>query len=380
MNKEMKYDYDKALKAYHKGELNKSLKYCEDGISKNLKNSSLLNLKGLILYLKGDLEEAITVWKINKDFNDDNMAKTYIKDAKKDCVRKQEFEKARELIKDLHINDAIKILNICKESDFNSIQVNNLLALCEFKKGEYNKSREYIGKSLSIDNHNTNAIAIRKQLDKFTERKSNSLVALIILLIVCITGISVMKIVNYKNKENKLVEGNIINNNMQLTVIDDLSKESGDEVSEKEEIVKENNNEIKEDEDIEEELSITPEEIEKSYINASTYFSDGNYKEAIDSLEKVNKGLFKHYLNDDILFLIGSSYEKLEDVNNFIKYFEEYISLYENGDYIEEVYYKLALQYKDINKNKSREYANKLINNYPESIYNNVNIDSILTN
>lgn len=380
MNKEMKYDYDKALKAYHKGELNKSLKYCEDGISKNLKNSSLLNLKGLILYLKGDLEEAITVWKINKDFNDDNMAKTYIKDAKKDCVRKQEFEKARELIKDLHINDAIKILNICKESDFNSIQVNNLLALCEFKKGEYNKSREYIGKSLSIDKHNTNAIAIRKQLDKFTERKSNSLVALIILLIVCITGISVMKIVNYKNKENKLVEGNIINNNMQLTVIDDLSKESGDEVSEKEEIVKENNNEVKEDEDIEEELSITPEEIEKSYINASTYFSDGNYKEAIGSLEKVNKGLFKHYLNDDILFLIGSSYEKLEDVNNFIKYFEEYISLYENGDYIEEVYYKLALQYKDINKNKSREYANKLINNYPESIYNNVNIDSILTN
>ena len=380
MNKEMKYDYDKALKSYHKGELNKALKYCEDGISKNLKNNSLLNLKGLILYLKGDLEEAITVWRINKDFNDDDMAKTYIKDAKNDGVRKQEFKKARELIKDLHINDAIEALNVCKESDFNSIQVNNLLALCEFKKGEYNKSREYIGKSLSIDKYNTNAIDIRKQLDKFTERKNNSLVALIILLIVCITGISVIKVVNYKNKENKLVEGNVVNNNTQGTVIDYLSKDSSDEVSKKEEIVKENNNEIEEDEDIEEEVAITPEEIEKAYINASTYFSDGNYKTVIDSLEKVNKGLFEHYLNDDIVFLIGSAYEELEDVNNFIKYFEEYISLYENGNYIEEVYYKLALQYKDINKNKSREYANKLIDNYPESIYNNVNIDSILTN
>lgn len=380
MNKEMKYDYDKALKAYHKGELNKALKYCEDGISKNLKNNSLLNLKGLILYLKGDLEEAITVWRINKDFNDDNMAKTYIKDAKDDGVRKQEFKKARELIKDLHINDAIEALNVCKESDFNSIQVNNLLALCEFKKGEYNKSREYIDKSLSIDKHNTNAIAIRKQLDEFTGRRNNSLLAVIILLIVCISSISVIKVVNYKNKENKLVEGNAINNNTQGTVIDELSKESSDEVSEKEEVVKEKNNEIKEDEDIEEEISITPEEIEKSYIDASTYFSDGNYKAARDSLEKVNKRLFEHYLNDDILFLMGSSYEKLEDTNNFIKYFEEYISLYENGDYIEEVYYKLALQYNDINKNKSREYANKLIDNYPESIYNNVNIDSILTN
>ena len=134
------------------------------------------------------------------------------------------------------------------------------------------------------------------------------------------------------------------------------------------------------EENIEEVKSFSSEEIEEYYIRASTYFADGNYAEARNNLDKVIKQSVGNYLNDDILFLLASTYEKLEDINNSIKYFEEYISLYEKGNYIQEVYYKLALQYKSINIEKSKQYANKLRDNYPESIYNNNNIDSILVN
>ena len=203
----MKSDYEKALRLYHKGELKKALDCCEQGISKNLKNNSVLNLKGLILYLEGDLEGAITVWKINKDFNDDEMSKTYIRDAENDSEREKEFKKARILIKDLHIKEAIESLNICGESDFNSIQVNNELALCEFRKGEYNKSREYINKALAINKGDINTIAIKKELDEFTETKNNKKLVILILL-VCIVIVLVIIIFNLKGKEDKISNSN----------------------------------------------------------------------------------------------------------------------------------------------------------------------------
>lgn len=361
----MKKDYEKALKLYHNGELKEALKYCEEGISKNLKNNSLLNLKGLILYLKGDLEGAITVWKINRDFNEDEMSKTYIRDAENDVERKKEFEKAKILIKDLHINEAIESLNICKESDFNSIQVNNSLALCEFRKGEYDKSRAYIYKSLQINKRDVNALAIQKELNQFTETKSNKSIVKI-LIVVCTISILSVSIFALKGKVDKSPENNnnIVNNNENK--VNDINK---DEIKE----------DIKEDPIIEEK-TFTKEEIEQYYIDGSTYFDNENYIEAKNSLYKIVKQSQGNHLNDDILFLLGSTYEKLEEHSDSIKYFEEYITLYENGDYIEEVYYKLALQYKDIDIEKAKEYANKLMYNYPESIYNNTNIDSILIN
>lgn len=372
MNKEMKDDYEKALKLYHKGELKKALKCCEEGISKNLKNNSVLNLKGLILYLKGDLEDAITVWKINKDFNGDEISKAYIKDAENDQEREKEFKKAQTYIKDLHINEAIESLNICKESDFNSIQVNNLLALCEFRKGEYGKSRAYINKALEIDKWDRNTLAIRKELDEFTETRSKK--SLVTILLICIISISVIIIWNFKSKEDKQLNSNGVVNNIEEEDTDRIEDSIVDENK------VESNEEVKENKEIIEEKTVSLEEIEESYILASTYFEEGNYLGAKESLEKVVKQSIGNHLNDDILFLIGSTYEELDDMNNFIKYFDEYISLYENGDYIEEVYYKLALKYKNIDINKSKNYANKLIYNYSESIYNNSNIDSILEN
>lgn len=44
-------------------------------------------------------------------------------------------------------------------------------------------------------------------------------------------------------------------------------------------------------------------------------------------------------------------------INEAIQYYEEYIGKYDET-YIEEIYYKLALAYENIDLNKSKEYAN----------------------
>lgn len=229
----------------------------------------------------------------------------------------------------------------------------------------------YIKKALLINKRDINTISIKKELDKFTESSNNKM--LLILIGVFVIGISLIIIFNLKQKQDKISSlNNNITNNTQIEDIDNNIEENIEDIEGVDEL-------IPSIESIEEEI-FTSEDIEKYYIGASTNFEDGNYLDAKINLNKIVSQSKGNHLNDDILFLLGSTYEKLEDINNSIKYFEEYISQYENGDYIEEVYYKLALNYKNINLENAKIYANKLIYNYPESIYNNSKIDSIISN
>ena len=132
-NKQKNKLYIKATKYYENGEIDKALKICEEGMTDNLKDASIINLKGLLLYLKGDLEGAIAAWKINSDFNDDPIAKSYIGDSKSDYKRLESYKKSIKLIKDLKIDEAIAELNTCLESDFNFLNVAMALSQCYIK-------------------------------------------------------------------------------------------------------------------------------------------------------------------------------------------------------------------------------------------------------
>ncbi len=88
MKNNNKKEYKKALNLYNNGYIDKAIEICEIGISRSLEDSNLLNLKGLLLYLKGELEEAISLWKINKYHNDDEIAKAYLKDIEIDFNRR----------------------------------------------------------------------------------------------------------------------------------------------------------------------------------------------------------------------------------------------------------------------------------------------------
>ena len=109
-------------------------------------------------------------------------------------------------------------------------------------------------------------------------------------------------------------------------------------------------------------------------------FAEENYDAAREILEDTVLYSENNHLNDDIIFLLASTYERLGMNDQAIKSFEKYISSYENGNYIEESYYKISLLYKDLNTDKSKYYAKELASKYSNSIYNNSNIDDILNN
>ena len=139
MNKKAKRAYNKAMDYYEKGKINKALEICEDVLSEGLDNPAVLNFKGLLLYQKGNLTEAITAWKINRDLNNDDIAKNYIKDAMADERRLDLYKQAEKALRQLKVDMALDLFNRCSESDFNAIKVNTGIAMCYQKKVIYIK-------------------------------------------------------------------------------------------------------------------------------------------------------------------------------------------------------------------------------------------------
>ncbi|MCF0148929.1 MAG: hypothetical protein HUJ77_11105 [Clostridium sp.] len=158
--------YEKALYLYNNGNIEKAIEICEKEMSRDLADSKVLNLKGLLLYLKGDLKDATDTWKINRDYNDDEISRLYLKDAENDFKKLELYKEAKELIENLSIGEAIDRLEKCKESDFNFIKVNNALAACYFIKGDEGKVKEHLEKVFKLDKNNKEAKEIKNNYKK----------------------------------------------------------------------------------------------------------------------------------------------------------------------------------------------------------------------
>lgn len=297
----------------------------------------------------------------------------------KDESREKLFKEAERLVNNLAINEAIERLLICSESDFNMIKVNNLLALCYLRKGDYDNSKLYLNKVLSIDKNNSTAKKIYKEINEFLEVKSNTKIFVpLLLLIFIITAITI----SYKSG----LINKIINREKNELIYEDKSKTENKEEEENNREIKENNkaaeeNNKEESDNLKEENKVTPltnEEIQSNYEKASTYFEEENYKASKDLLIITLNSAENNHLHDDILFLLASSYDRLNEVEYAIKYFDEYLLKYDYGNYSQEAYYRMALIYKDKDINKSKKYAKELADKYPKSIYNNQNINTIL--
>lgn len=353
--------YEKALSLFNEGNIDKAIEICDREMSKDLTNSNIINLKGLLLYLKGNLEDSIALWNINKNYNDDSISSSYIKDIQKDFERKELYEEAKELINKLEIDKAIEILNLCSESDFNFININNDLALCYYKKGNYEKVRECLEKVFSLDKDNSIAKEINGELNstyrcnnKRTVRNKIFWGAMIALGIIIIIFIGKEKFINYELEKIDLVQS--LENNDKI--------EDNKYIVEKESITK---------------RELTDDEIRENYIMATELYDEGNYEKVKEILEETISNLKGGHLDDDIIFLLGATYEMLENRDKAIEFFDKYINEYANGSYIEEVYYRAALLYKDKDINISKDYANKILINYPDSIYNNSYVEEIMS-
>lgn len=389
MKDENKKHYEKALSLYNKGYIDKAIEVCEIGISNSLKDSKLLNLKGLLLYIKGNLEEATAIWKINKDYNNDLISKSYLEDSKSDFQRYVLYKEAESLIENMYIDEALENLLECSNSDFNAIEVNNLLAIAYIKKGQYDNSKLCLEKVLSFDKKNMKANEILKDINELLDTKnisrlligSISVISVLLIAFVTVYSLGILDI-NLNGSDTKRIIGfkiekveNKKNDEVNNIEENNLSKDEANNVQD---------SNLNKDEEFNSELVsnehilLTNIEIQNNYEEASIYFKEKNYENAINILEETKEASSNHYLNDDIIFFLASSYDKLGNSEKAIEVFEDFISIYKQGNYSQEVYYRLILLYSEKDINKSKEYAKEFIEIYPSSIYNNNKVKEIL--
>lgn len=385
--------YKKATIHYEKGELAKALKECELGIAEDLKDSALLNLKGIILYQKGLLNEAIITWNINREYNDDSMAKSYIKDAKSDEEREKLYLKGEKLLKELKVDEALKLFAKCRESDFNGIKVNTAIGLCYFKKGMFDESRYYVLNALKIDKDYEGAKRILKELNEIGSDSKNfnksGLVAICLILILCgglFYMVKNLKVDASKSEALTVIEEKPVENEEVIeekfdfsTLLEAVRTENVDKMYfllkdvDKNKLNKKELSEIEELEDI-----LKNKGVDYFYKNSQNYIKDGDYNKAREEIRKAYDYGKEHYLFQHIVYFRGQIAQKLNNSNDSIRYYEEYIKQFYKETYTEEVLYNLVILNKDKDRKKSKAYAEKLVKDYPKSMYNNNIVKGII--
>lgn len=419
--------YLKALNLYEKGYIDNAIDVCEESISINMKNTASINLKGLLYYFKGDIEGAKSLWKLNSQLNGDEVFKKYLHSVKDDEQRLLEYTKAIKFMQKSKIQEALQLLLQCKESDYNCINVNNAIATCYIKLRDYNKAVVYIKDVLKLDRKNQVAIKSKKIVVKngiknkeFHLNGANFLltkviIGCILIALVCSTGGIFYKKYYRKPatesvKRNKVAEKNIdkckakekannknISTNKNSNTKNDVNKDLKKEAFPKADFEKglnekdyyklydyvtvwKNKNININDKMLfsKGEETLKKEGIKCFYNKGKEYlFSQNNYKNAINEFKKAYDLDKENYLYQDVVYMIGVSYHNLGDVESAIRYFEEYDKNFRNGSYEDEVLYRLVNINKSLNNKKFEVYAERLVDNYPNSQYNNSLIKSL---
>jgi tetratricopeptide (TPR) repeat protein len=399
--------YVKAIRYYNEGHLEKALETCEKCISENVNNASAVNLKGLLCYLKGELEGAQALWRMNYHINKDLVSKKYLEDSKNDEEKKKLYKEAIKLLKEIKIKEALELLELCKNSDFNTINVDNYITLCYIKLGDYSKAQSSIEQVLRVDRTNREALSHRKELIEFgIIKRERSVLKYSAAVIFCVFLLSAAAIMFNKNKSPET--GSVVKNTAETQIVKNneviADKENTEKPVEnvKEEFPSEAFKKAIDEANYEELYRITSvwqekplkdgelrvlehakEQLSKKgveyfYNKGRGIFSSKDFNKAIDSFLKAYAYGHENYLLSHITYMLGVSYQRVGDFENSVKYYSEYGDKYPSGDYEQTIIYELALIYKDVDGVKSKSYAERLVNLYPKSIYNNSIINEIL--
>jgi len=411
-----KKNYMKAMNYYYEGNFEKALIYCEKSLELGRGNSAALNLKGLLLYLKGDLEEARNQWKINYRLNNDDVARKYLEDSNKDKENLKLFNEGKAAFAQLKIKEALELFKNCEKSHFNFISLNNYLAQCYIKLGQYNNAEKHINEVLKTDKNNKMATETVKLMNdlgviKYKKKYSNKILVGSSAALILLISLSIYTFIKVSyNKNNLIVEDNNKKNNEQkqeLSVKEEKEEEINKnkvEENKKEEnkfpfeelkihidnskyddiikILKDYKNSVLNDNEkqmyIKASNFINKEAIKVYYDKAEEFRNKGDYKNSIKELEKIYEFSEGNYLYEHIIYMLALSYEKESDITTSIKYYEIYANKFKGGDYIENVIYNLAVLNENTNIEKSKKYANEIINKFPYSQFNNSKIENIL--
>lgn len=432
--------YIMALDKYNNGYIDKAIQLCEESISINIKNSAAINLKGLLYYLKGDLENSQKLWKMNYQVNKDDVSQRYLGDSKEDNERQRLYSLALKFINELKINEALDALKKCTESDYNYINVNNYITMCYFNKGDYDKAAEHIDKVLKLDKNNSIAKENIKILKKYGYTNFNVdlkkvLSILAVIFLIAAIGLSVryikfskLSILN-KQTQNKYVE--YFNKNIKSiftkkapAAVKNDKKDSNKAQDTKKQETNSQDNKAKDtaeskakaeveaipsdkikadiqnknfeplydeytkwkDKNISEDDKIIilqagellkRESVDYFYNRGCTSLNNKSYSEAKVTLSKAYALDVHSDLYPHVVYMLATSFELSGEPENALKYYIQYDNSFEGGVYQDTVLYKLVILNKDSNKEAAKKYAQKLISKYPQSMYNNSIVNGI---
>jgi tetratricopeptide (TPR) repeat protein len=430
--------YVKAMNKYNDGYIDKALDLCERSISINIANAAALNLKGILYYLKGDLDSAKKMWNIGYKRNKDEVSKKYLRDAVNDKEKLQLYLNALELIKQLNISGALEILKQCENSHFNIINVNNNISLCYIKQGEYDKALQYINEVLKVDRKNTQAIMNKKTLIEYGNLKKEinyKKIFIVTTSIFLMTSILFLGKTYMRNAKNisiagiKKIQSGIDRVNgkdkEEAKSLENIEAKKLEEVKKDTKVERQdaNKNEVKPLENTQQEAAKFPEELFKEsiksnnmeqiieYVNqwqsvdlemnqkllvlrgqeiiksdgvqyfyekATSYIKDNKFIEAQRYLLYALPYSKDNYLQEHIIYMLALSYKATSDFENALKYYELSITQFPNGSYAQEVIYNLILINKDVDVSKAKTYAQMLVKQFPKSQYNNTIVKNIL--
>lgn len=430
--------YIKAMNKYNDGYIDKALSLCEKSISLNIGNAAALNLKGILYYLKGDLENAKKVWNINYKRNGDEVSKKYLKDSIKDKEKLQLYVNALERIKQLNISGALEVLKQCENSHFNFINVNNNISLCYIKQGEYDKALQYINEVLKVDKRNAEASMNRKTLIEYGNLKSEinykkigivtaSIFLAIIMLFLgksYMHNIKELSITSIKKIQSEIssIKGKDKEETKNLSKIESpkfeeikknteadkqsISKNENKPIEKQprkvvkfpreqfKESIKNNNMEqivgyVNEWKDADLEMNdklliVNGEQIIKSngvkyfYEKGIGYMNNKKFIEAQKCFLYALPYSKDNYLQQHIIYMLAVSYQSVSDFQNAVKYYELSLKQFPSGNYAEESLYNLIIINKEVDINKAKAYAETLVKQFPYSQYNNTIVKRVL--
>ncbi|AEB74950.1 tetratricopeptide repeat protein [Clostridium botulinum] len=405
--------YTKAFTKYERGYIDDAIDVCEEIMSLNMKHRPSINLKGLLYYFKGDLQSASALWKLNYEVNNDKVSKKYLDGLKEDEKIFSVYVSAIEYMRKNRFNDALNLLRKCKESDYNRINVDNNIATCYIKLGEYNKAIECVNRVLEIDVKNPIAIKNKKKLMKqginknfVKPRKSNVVFISVIVILLIGVGIAskdflVKKIKNISkndarqenilNKKQQQIKNKVIDKNTTKININEkvpsgelnkaLESKDFNKIYALAKPLKGKRLDTNEKTTLSRAEDILKDQGVKYFYNTGRECVEANDKwdMAIDNLTKAYDYGKDSYLYGHILFMLGVSYQNKQDVKEALKYYTEYDEKYPNENYIQEVLYRTAILYKNVDLNKAKEYGQKLLKNYPDCEYSNSKIKAIVS-
>lgn len=410
--------YVKAMNKYNDGHIDKALILCDKSISLNNANAAALNLKGILYYIKGDLEKAKQTWNINYKRNNDQVSKKYLNDSVRDKEKLQLYVNALELIKQLNISGALKLLEHCTSSHFNFINVNNCISVCYIKKGEYDKAQDYINEVTLVDKENTQAKINKNTLIEYGNLKRETNYKKIFIVVACIV-LTIIIIFPGRKYMYKMID----NDKTKSLVKVDSGKSV--EVKAKTELQKQNlnKNEVKQiagkikevtkfpyqqlndsiNKNNMEQTVLYVNEWKNSKLNINDKLLIAKGEEIIKSkgvLFFYEKGLSyiknkkftkaqkyflyalpyseDNYLQEHIVYMLALTYKATSDFENAIKYYELTLIKFPSGSYYQEVLYNLITINKEVDVKKSKSYAERLVNQFPNSQYNNSVVKEIL--